>query len=714
LYGFAGAALSILLATWARAGDAPAPDAIDEALAAAGVARKDVGWRAEGWWDRYPMDVPHKLRHVDALMARPFAVVPYVRAMGASVRTLLSPEGLGKKGERGAGAVYRAVHDLAIHHRFGATRAYSANLDSKPVTLVQAIEAVYRAGGRSFVPSSFGEPPPFPKIEEDLRASTVDLPEPMGAVIGRLVLDLVDAQRFADLAWRNVPLEVRTRVAARLDLNVEMTDAIDYEPAFDDLARLWDEASLWYASVKVVEALDRARSALEEVRDGVGLGEDFDAFRFDHASPLGRIVILGTGDDELDVGHEGAWLVVDLGGEDRYRGRVAASRPERSIGALLDLGGDDWYQADQAAQGAGVAGIGVLVDAGGSDVYEVLGPLGQGLGQCGFGALVDLAGDDDYEVHYGGQGCGYLGVGALVDCAGKDTYTVWCDGQGFGGAGGVGVLADRSGDDRYEATVDPRATKRPSYHSEGKVSCSNAQGAGMGRRGDGSDGHSWAGGLGALLDAEGDDSYVCGNWGQGVGYWFGTGFLWDGAGNDRYQGNGWCSGSGAHFCIGAVVDESGDDVHSVTQNWGPAFGHDFTVGLLYDGAGKDVYECGEGGTANSINRSVAILLEGGGDDRYVFGHANHRRPGIARFDPKYLDRQGTSLYWSEASSIALFLDVGGEDAYTAPPGAGPPEAEAPVAPGAAPAPVSDDDRRARNWSIAVDRDGGRIDLDRPR
>ncbi|MBI3271833.1 MAG: hypothetical protein HYZ53_22770 [Planctomycetes bacterium] len=39
---------------------------------------------------------------------------------------------------------------------------------------------------------------------------------------------------------------------------------------------------------------------------------------------------------------------------------------------------------------------------------------------------------------------------------------------------------------------------------------SNAQGRGKGRRGDGADGHSWAGGLGALLDCEGDDRYSAG------------------------------------------------------------------------------------------------------------------------------------------------------------------------------------------------------------
>jgi hypothetical protein len=224
----------------------------------------------------------------------------------------------------------------------------------------------------------------------------------------------------------------------------------------------------------------------------------------------------------------------------------------------------------------------------------------------------------------------------------------------------------------------------------------------MGRRGDGSDGHSWAGGLGALLDAGGDDRYTIGNWGQGCGYWFGTGLLWDAAGNDEYRANGWASASGAHFCIGAVVDLAGDDVHSVAQNWGPAFGHDFTVAILADAAGNDLYECGGEGVGHSINRSVALCLEGGGDDRYVFKMAG-KRPGLANFDARFLDRTGPSVYWTEPTSVGLFLDAGGKDIYPEGMADGMTRTDDP----------GSDNERARNRGIFVDRTSGAIDLERP-
>jgi len=646
----------------AFAGDAPpaAPkgDAIDQALALQHLTRKDVGWQARGTWEGYPRDVPYKLRHFDDLLAEPFATVPWVRAMGAEVREFLDPKKLGEKTPQGAGALLRAVHALGINRKFGAFRAYSANLTAPPTPLDQAILEVYRAAGRPSKFVTFGQESPYPQIEKPLAETCAKLPKEISEALGRLVLNLVDAHRWADLAFRNVPMEKRLAVAKRLDFGAEEVDALDYEPAVDDVAKTWDEASLWYAAMKTVQALDDARIALTPLV--AAHVEELKQFRLDHETPWGRIVVTGTGDDVVNFGDDGALLVVDLGGNDRWFGAVAGSNATRVLGAMLDLSGDDEYAGEDRSQGAGVCGVGVLLDCAGNDQYHTHGSLAQGAGQFGFGALIDLAGNDRYGSFYSSQGAAYFGVGLLFDCAGDDQYDVFSDGQGFGGVGGVGVLADRSGNDTYTAVADPAVTKRPSYHQLKDapiVSVSNAQGVGIGRRGDGADGHSWAGGLGALLDAEGNDTYSAANWAQGTGYWFGTGVLWDGGGNDTYAADWWCQASGAHFCIGALVDESGDDVYTCRATNGIAFGHDFSLAVLCDLAGNDVYECPNDVICRSINRSVAMLLDGGGDDVYRSGAKG--RPGGATFDAKMLDRRATTLYWTESTSLALFVDAGG-------------------------------------------------------
>ena len=699
--------LGFLLAVLAGAGmtaavhaTPSAPDAIDEALGLAGLTRADLGWEARGWWQRYPQDIPYKLRHFDDLCAEPLAIAPFLRTMGATLRVTLAPEVVsGQKGERGAGALYRAVHDLGVTKRFGATRPYSANLTAEPTPLATALLEAWRDEGRATKFVTFGQESPYPMIAKDLQVACGELSPDVSGVLGKLVLDLLEARRWAVLAFRNVDLETRTRIAARLDLGAEETDALEYEPAMDDAARAWDEASLWYAGLKAVEACDLARLALAE--PVAKAGDSLRTIRIEIATPVGPVVVDGTSDSEISVPATGAFLIVDLGGDERYSGPVGASGPTHPLGAALDLGGNDVYDAADGALGAGVTGIGVLLDAAGNDVYRAQ-TLGEGAGHFGLGALLDIAGDDRYELRYSGQGAGFFGVGLLFDLAGADRYTLWSDGQGFGGVAGVGVLADRTGNDEYLAVPDPAVTGRPSYHTEGKISVSDAQGCAMGRRGDGADGHSWPGGLGALLDAEGDDRYTVGNWGQGCGYWFGTGLLWDGAGNDEYRGNGWASASGAHFCIGAVIDEAGDDLHAVAQNWGPAFGHDFTVAMLLDGSGNDRYECGSEGVGHSINRSVALCFDGSGDDRYVF-KTEGKHPGLANFDPRFLDRSGTSVYWTEPTSVGLFIDAGGTDEYPAGFADGMPKTDEP----------GSDNARARNFGIFVDRAEGTIDLDRP-
>ncbi|MBI2923968.1 MAG: hypothetical protein HYY18_23150 [Planctomycetes bacterium] len=666
-------------------------DPLDDALARAGLTRDDLGWRPKGYWSRYPADIPWKLRHFDDVLAEPVAGVNFTRTLGNSAKAFLSPEALGKPAEKSDGALYRAAFALGVERKTGSFRAYSANLTAADTDLVDALIRAHEFAGRPPKLVTFGQESPYPNLRKDLEKACAVVPGAARPALGRLVLNALDAQLWVQRAWRNVPLEKRVAASRRVDLGAELTDALDYCPEIDDCGRGWDETSLWYAGLKAVQALDEARLALDSLLK-------IPPFAFDWESPLGWVRIRGTGDDAIDA--EGAWLVVDLGGNDTIRGPAGAADAVRQLSLYLDLAGNDRYESVGPAQGAGLCGVGILLDAAGDDVYKA-DRCSQGFGQLGFGLLADLAGKDSYAVHYSGQGCGFLGIGELLEGAGDDSYTLWSDGQGMGGAGGVGTLADRAGNDTYVAVRDPEVTGRPSYHSALKVAVSNAQGCGMGRRGDGADGHSWAGGLGALLDAEGDDSYSAGNWSMGTGYWFGTGVLWDGAGNDAYHGCVWSQATGAHFCIGILVDEAGDDLHLAedTANNSLAFAHDFTVAVLVDAAGDDLYEIANGGIATSINRSVALLLDLAGDDTYRIHDG--LRPGMAPFDEKYRDRTGGATYFADATSCAVFLDNGGTDSYS---------------------PARDNNAfwldekdspnpSVRNWSVGEDREGGAVNLD---
>ena len=650
------ALLGMVMSAAASIVAAQEPDALDEALALVGMQRVDLGWRPPGWWLGYPGDVPYKLRHFDDCLEQPLATISYTRTLAAAVRTCLEPDKLNGPPDRfGAGALFHLVHSVGVGPKFGGMRGYSANLTAPDTPLDEAILTVRRAAGRPTTFVTFGMESPYPRLREELAEQVAVVPAALRPILGRLVLNVLDAQRWAGLAFRNVSGDLRTAVARKMNLGEEQVDGLDYEPAFDDTARTWDEASLWYAGLKCVQALDEARLRLREH------GSSLPSFAFDWETPYGWIRIRGGGRDVVDA--TGAWLIVDLGGDDRYWGPAGTSASDRPIGLLLDMGGNDKYTAVGPSQGAGICGVGVLLDASGDDAYES-GRLAQGAGQFGIGACIDLEGDDRYFTRYSGQGCGYFGIGVLIDGAGRDVYELYCNGQGLGGAAGVGVLADYEGNDSYEAVRDSDVTGRPSYHSPGRhVSVSNAQGCAIGRRGDGADGHSWAGGLGALIDISGDDAYLSGNWSMGAGYWHGTGLLYDGAGDDSYRGVAYTQASGAHFCIGALLDEGGDDRHAAEENSNNSlgFGHDFTAAMLVNVGGNDSYAVESSGLGYSLNRSVAMLIDVGGRDAYVTGSEN--RPGMVVFDEKFRDRSGLTTYFADATSLGLFLDVGGDDTY---------------------------------------------------
>ncbi len=219
-----------------------------------------------------------------------------------------------------------------------------------------------------------------------------------------------------------------------------------------------------------------------------------------------------------------------------------------------------------ASQGASLFGAGVLLDVEGDDVYKSK-CLSQGAAILGIGVLTDMNGNDHYEMESTGQGAAYFGVGIAIDNTGDDEYRLLADGQDFGGMGGVGTLINRTGNDHYWAAPSKQDIWRidPS-HAADSANISSAQGCGMGRRGDITDGHSWAGGMGTLIDLTGDDLYESNNWATACGYWYGMGFLWDGGGDDIYRTANWSQVCGAHFCIAALIDEGGDDQHIMTEN----------------------------------------------------------------------------------------------------------------------------------------------------
>ncbi len=390
-----------------------------------------------------------------------------------------------------------------------------------------------------------------------------------------------------------------------------------------DLPRLFDGYALFLSAVKAF---------LGEV------GEVDTAFQMAFRAGSWRVCLGGNSGNV----YQDCDIVIDLGGDDIYRGRAGAglwnpSERAPECGLVIDLGGNDLYLSDEPVSlGAGVMGYGFLYDRDGNDIYRGS-HVAMGAGLFGCGGLVDGGGDDIYRGGFFVQGAGNFGIGWLIDAGGNDDYQSFDFAQGLGGVKGLGLLLDRAGDDRYYAggKYIHHPLRPQNYRSF-------AQGFALGWRPD------FAGGIGLLFDLHGNDSYYSEIYGQGVSYWLSFAALIDDDGDDSYYGIQYMQGAGIHLSTGVLIDRGGDDGYFSRYGPSQGEGHDLAVGWLIDKSGADRYFVSDGQGVGLTN-SVGIFVDSGGDDVYSTQNAG----------------EGWANWRRNAPGIGIFLDLQGNDRYPA-------------------------------------------------
>lgn len=662
----------VVLASWVFSGPAAGrtgngyndADPLIASLESSGLDAGRLGFRPKGYWLRYPDPriIPYKNRLFDDLMSEPGEIYPTVRLLAGAAERFLTPS----YSDTASDALFQLAFYTGWDLATSGFRPYNAALNDRPEPdepLVEAVGRLWADAGRGFDVWSNEQPSDWPGPCEEVRKAVAHLDPDLRRILAQAVLDLADARRWHELAFRRVDAKLVTRLWNVRDLPATQPDGSEYYPEIDDVAADLDAQALVASSRKTVFAAGRLAVSLRRWIEGgpPGLAGQSLSLR----TPAGRIVVGGSGKDVYEGGE--VFLSVDLGGDDEYRGAVgASSSPTLPVAAAVDMAGNDTYTSDdpmELTQGSGFFGSGVLVDVSGDDAYTA-GRCSQGYGFFGTGLLADMGGRDAYRLATGGQGGGVFGVGLLFDRGGDDAYTLDGDGQGYGGPGGIGTLVDLSGNDRYYAEPYAEKVARPDYHSQGIINSSNAQGSGMGRRGDLTDGHSYAGGMGTLLDLGGDDVYESGNWSAGCGYWYGMGFLYDAGGDDLYSASVFSLAAGAHFCIAGLFDEGGDDryVGLGDSHTGLGFGHDYTVAVLFDRTGDDLYDYGSDGFGHAINMSQVFFVDGGGKDRYILGKGRNGF-GVTDRNPSNPSPPLELNYHVHSTEIGMFLDLGGQDDY---------------------------------------------------
>ncbi|MCG3149665.1 MAG: hypothetical protein PCFJNLEI_03130 [Verrucomicrobiae bacterium] len=379
------------------------------------------------------------------------------------------------------------------------------------------------------------------------------------------------------------------------DKNLILQDTETADLILDEVDK-FDLPRLRAATMHLAHAVDYAISQLRT-------GNLTNEFQFETDTELGKIVVGGTG---KNIYTNEAFLIIDLGGDDIYSNSAGGANglAGRPISILIDLAGNDQFISKHSfSQGSGVFGIGILAALGSNCTFQAK-HFSQGAGFFGCGILMTGEGKQTFEADTFCQGAGMFGTGILWQRGGDTSYTANKYAQGFGGVQGTGLLLDSAGNDSYAA-----GGKEPCPWTPGQF-FSLSQGFGYGMR------PYAGGGIGILCDLKGDDRYKAGVYGQGASYWYAVGLLLDAEGNDTYEAYQYCQGAGIHLSTGSLIDWSGDDTytaHAICQ--GAA--HDYSVGILVDRAGNDRYTGNTTAQGSAINNSFALLLDRAGDDTYT-------------------------------------------------------------------------------------------------
>jgi hypothetical protein len=391
------------------------------------------------------------------------------------------------------------------------------------------------------------------------------------------------------------PLAAAMRAAPSVDRAALVAAALHFDAALD-VSGDW-------------KAMEADAEPLPEALAGAVTGTVLTA---QEVPELGWIVVGGAGDNRYDMSRIAA--VFDPAGNDRYD--WGAGAPGSRL--VVDAAGDDEHVAAAGALvgPAGAAfGVCVIDDFAGNDRYSGE-HAALGAGVLGVGILVDRAGDDRYEGGDWSVGAAFGGIGAVADLGGNDLYMSDHHSQACGGPSGAAILLDAAGNDRYRADGSWR-----SAYGTATVNCSFSQGCGFGYR------IGASGGVGALVDASGDDRYEGGEFAQGIGYFLSMGILRDGGGRDLYYGNRYAQGTAAHQAFGALLEDGGDDIYWSMTAAGQGAAWDMAGAALVDRAGDDRYQADGLSQGAAAQQAIGMLVDVAGRDDYRAGGSSQGAGG---------------------------------------------------------------------------------------
>ena len=543
-----------------------------------------------------------------------------------------------------AGLVERAVrasvddgHALVqLGFNLGGVQLYrpASTLDELAQQLQQAPDPVSTALTKIAEAAGVGAP---------MTVDTSGLPVALRDEIAILLASIARAERYRQRALLHLPaaLSAETLTRQAIDGQLRELETPDFRSAVTQV----EYPALAAGMLDLVAATERMVRFLRTTPHLPPVNWQAD-------TPLGRVVI-DTADGDHHHPLDGSLLVIDAGGNDHYHATAATTT---GISVLIDLAGDDCYQG---AAGA-LMGYSIVWDVSGNDRHTACEPhtdlprLAQAAALFGAALLVDEEGDDIYHATSHAQAWSLAGTALLIDHSGQDSYHALTFAQGSANTHGTALLLDSEGNDHYTLAAAP--LKHPSSQLPDR-NLSMGQGAGMGIRAVFTDGRSLPGGLGMLIDLAGNDRYHAQVFAQGAGYYQGIGLLIDGGGRDDYHAAWYGMGAAAHQGVGMLIDRASDnDRYEASHSTSMAAAHDRSAAFLIDEGGDDQYLLGHLGLGTAHDNGLAVFADLAGADRYELTAS-----ACLAFGGSHLNSSNDLR--ASLPNIGLFLDLGGTDHY---------------------------------------------------
>jgi hypothetical protein len=601
-------------------------DLMSLALGELSIQKADFRFTDNGIDRTYGKD-PFRLPFFNNQLKNPLGTPSFLRSTSSYLGTHPSLRDLLWMGS------YRLGYLISAYPQYEPDLSYRI-VESAP--LLYAISEIYAVHGK---PMQSGT---FQYVKKQAEKVPLDLQKQLAMIL----YASIEFKGYRDSAFQGIPeLDL---IKAFRNPSAILTDEL-FDTTTYNIAGKMNYGSLFFGGLLLGKTIDQS---MEEIKK-LAIPSDIS---FDFNTPMGRIILNGENDNTYT--EKEILLSLDSGGNDHYiNGGGGCGSYFNPVSVVLDCGGNDSYETTDDSiysQGAGVFGMGVLVDLSGDDTYQAK-CYAQGFSAFGIGILDDRGGKDSYVSKILSMGSSMFGISYLQDREGSDKYDMYSYGQGFGYVRGFGCLLDSKGDDIYIANDSDVAGDNPQSSDHNTSFC---QGAGFGRRADLAEGNSISGGIGILVDMEGDDQYSCGVFGQGTGYWAGTGYLYDGQGNDSYKGVWYVQGGAAHFGIGALFDDGGSDNYNALLNMAQGAGHDLSLGFLIDKSGNDTYTSPNLALGGGNDNGIGIFVDGEGDDLYQLRSAGAVNLGKANYS--------TALFgsWRDTEfCVGIFIDHAGKDSY---------------------------------------------------